>query len=134
MRYILENGKAVKITNKELESLMNSLNISQSEAIDLWLCDNDYETDDEQKELEEKAKNIKISKEITPKKEKKERKKPEIKTSDEKKELFSEILSNLEDVYRENVKVLNENKLIEVKIGDKTFKIDVIQVRQPKKS
>ena len=130
MRYRLENGKTVNIPNKELESLMNSLNISQSEAIDLWLCDNDYETDDEQKELEEKAKNIKISKEITPKKEKKERKPPVKKVSDEKKELFNDILTYLQSKYGEKVEVVNENKLIFVKINDKTFKLDLIQTKK----
>ena len=130
MRYRLENGKTVNIPNKELESLMNSLNISQSEAIDLWLCDNDYETDDEQKELEEKAKNIKISKEITPKKEKKERKSPVKKVSDEKKELFNDILTYLQSKYGEKVEVVNENKLIFVKINDKTFKLDLIQTKK----
>lgn len=61
-------------------------------------------------------------------------KKPKtVKISDEKKELFSEILSDLEDVYKQNVKVLKENKLIQVKIGEKIFKIDIIEQRPPKK-
>ena len=61
-------------------------------------------------------------------------KKPKtIKISDEKKELFSEILSDLEDVYKQNVKVLKENKLIQVKMGEKIFKIDIIEQRPPKK-
>ena len=61
-------------------------------------------------------------------------KKPKtVKISDEKKELFSEILSDLEDVYKQNVKVLKENKLIQVKMGEKIFKIDIIEQRPPKK-
>ena len=61
-------------------------------------------------------------------------KKPKtVKISDEKKELFSEILSDLEDVYKQNVKVLKENKLIQVKMGEKIFKIDVIEQRNSKK-
>ena len=54
------------------------------------------------------------------------------KVSDEKKELFSEIFKNLYDVYRENTTILNENKLIQVKIGEKTFKIDIIEQRAKK--
>ena len=68
------------------------------------------------------------------------RKKPEkprtVKVSDEKKELFSTILQNLircNGVEYENIKVLTENKLIEVKIGEKTFKVDVIECRNKKK-
>lgn len=61
-------------------------------------------------------------------------KKPKtVKISDEKKELFSEILSDLEDVYKGKVIVLKENKLICVKSGEKIFKIDIIEQRKPKK-
>ena len=111
---------------------MTSLELSQADAIDLWLCDNDYEEDEEQIELDEKAKKVKINKDIVPKKAKTERKKPIKVVSDEKKALFDEILNNLKDVYKENVEVLIENKLISVKIGDIQFKIDIIQQRKPK--
>ena len=132
MRYRMDNGKAVVIPDKELEKLENSLKLSKQDAIDLWLADNGYEIDEEQQELDEKASKVHINKDIDTKKSTKERKKVEKKVSDEKKELFSEILSDLEDVYKGNVTVLNENKLISVKIGDKTFKIDVIECRPAK--
>lgn len=67
---------------------------------------------------------------------KKEQKPRNIKISDEKKNLFDSILRNLdrcEGLERENITVLKENKLIECKIGDKTFKIDVIQMRNKEK-
>ena len=63
---------------------------------------------------------------------KKPRKPMTIKVSDEKKSLFDTILTNLdrnEFVERENITVLKENKLIQVEIGDKIFKIDLIQCR-----
>ena len=133
MRYTLDNGKSVNIPKSEIEKLMSSLELSEKDAIDLWLCDNNLEEDEEQIELDEKASKVRIDKDIIQKKPKKERKKPEKKVSDAKKELFSEILSHLEDVYKKNVEVLNENKLISVRIGEKTFKIDVIETRPPKK-
>lgn len=132
MRYTLDNGKSVNIPKSEIEKLMSSLELSEKDAIDLWLCDNNLEEDEEQTELDEKASKVRIDKDIIQKKPKKERKKPEKKVSDEKKELFSEILSDLEDVYKGNVEVLNENKLISVRIGEKLFKIDVIEQRKPK--
>lgn len=132
MKYTLDNGKSVNIPNTEIEKLMSSLELSEKDAIDLWLCDHDYEEDEEQAELDEKASKVKISHEIAQKKEKKERK-PVVKAvSDEKKTLFSQILRNLQYDYDENVNVLIENKLITIKIGDKTFKIDIIEQRKPK--
>lgn len=133
MKYTLDNGKSVNIPKTEIEKLMSSLELSEKDAIDLWLCDNNLEEDEEQMKLDEKASKVRIDKDIIQKKPKKERKKPEKKVSDAKKELFSEILSNLKDIYKENVEVLNENKLISVRIGEKLFKIDVIETRSPKK-
>lgn len=132
MRYTTENNKTIVIPDKEIENLMANLQITQDEAIDLWLCDNGYDEDEEQEELDEKASKVKILKEIDKKSPKKERKPVVRKISDEKKALFSEILSDLQDVYKENVEVLTENKLISVKIGNKTFKIDVIEQRTKK--
>lgn len=59
-----------------------------------------------------------------------------VKISNEKKELFESILQNLTrcvPIEQENIKVLVENKLIQVKIGEKIFKIDLIEQRKPKK-
>ena len=59
----------------------------------------------------------------------KPRKPKTVKISDEKKELFKRVLS----IFDENAVVLKENKLIQVKIGEKIFKIDIIEQRPPKK-
>jgi hypothetical protein len=128
------DGKSITIPDKEIENLMSSLELTKEDAIDLWLCDHDYEEDEEQTELDEKASKVKISHEIAQKKDKKERKPPKKVVSDQKKELFSEILSDLEDVYKENVEVAKENKLILVHIDGKVFKIDVIEQRPSKKA
>lgn len=132
MKYTLDNGKSVNIPKSEIEKLMSSLELSEKDAIDLWLCDHDYEEDEEQTELDEKASKVKISHEITQKKEKKERKPPKKIVSSEKQTLFNEILTNLTENYGENVKILTENKLISIEINGITFKIDIIQQRPPK--
>ena len=41
--------------------------------------------------------------------------------------------NNLANVYGENAKIEKENKLIIVKIGEKEFKVDLIEKRPPKK-
>ena len=135
MRYTLPNGKNVNIPDEEIKKSMKALDLTKEDAIQMWLEDNDYEVNEEQAELDAKAKKVKIdhgasAMDKTKSKEKKPR--PKV-ASDEKKELFDEIFSNLEDVYKQNAQIVKENKLITVKIGEKVFKIDIIEQR-PKKS
>lgn len=134
MRYTLPNGKNVNIPDKEIEKNMKLLEISREEAIEMWLEDEGYLDNEEQNELDEKAKKVKIDHgaSAVDKSEKKEKKPREIKVSDEKQTLFSEIVEKLAENGR-NYEILKENKLICVKIGEKTFKIDLIETRQPKK-
>ena len=134
MRYTLPNGKNVNIPDEEIKKSMKALDLTKEDAIQMWLEDNDYEINEEQAELDAKAKKVKIdhgasAMDKTKSKEKKPR--PKI-ASDEKKELFDEIFSNLQGVYKENARIEKENKLIIVKIGEKTFKIDLIEQRAPK--
>ena len=135
MRYTLPNGKNVNIPDDEIKKSMKALDLSKEDAIQMWLEDNDYEVNEEQAELDAKAKKVKIDHgaSAVDKSEKKEKKpRPKV-ASDEKKELFDEIFSNLQDVYKQNAQIVKENKLITVKIGEKVFKIDLIEQRKPKK-
>lgn len=132
MKYTV-NGKSVNIPNEELEKNMKVLEITREEAIQLWLEDNGFEENEEQNALDEKAKKIKVNHGAGDSGKSKTAKPRTVVVSDEKKELFSEIFSNLADVYGENAKIEKENKLIIVKIADRTFKIDIIEQRKPKK-
>lgn len=58
MTYNFE-GKNINIPDDEIEKSMKVLGISKEEAIDLWLCDNDYEEDEEAEALTVKAKAVK---------------------------------------------------------------------------
>lgn len=138
MKYTLSNGKNVNIPDNEIENNMKALELTREEAIEMWLEDEGYLDNEEQNELDEKAKKVKIDHgaSAVDKSEKKEKKPREIKVSDEKQALFAGILKNLDrcdGVLKENITVLKENKLISVKIGEKVFKIDIIEQRQPKK-
>ena len=135
MRYTLPNGKNVNIPDEEIKKSMKALDLTKEEAIQMWLEDNDYEVNEEQAELDAKAKKVKIDHgasavDKTKSKEKKPR--PKV-ASDEKQTLFSQIFDNLHEIYGENTKIEKENKLIIVKIGEKTFKIDLIEQRPKKK-
>lgn len=128
----LSNGKTVVVPHKEIANFVTKGKMTEIDAIEMWLADNGHLDNEEQNALDEVAKKVKIDHKASADKPKKEQKPRVVKVSDAKKELFSEILTNLEDVFRENVQVIKENKLISVKIDDKTFKIDIIEQR-PKK-
>ena len=133
MRYEF-NGKMVNIPDEEIAKAMKNLDLSKEEAIEMWLEDEGYLENEEQESLCQLAKENKITATIHKASEGKKRQiKPRtVKISDEKQKLFAEILANLKENH-ENVEILKENKLIQVKIGEKVFKIDLIEQRQPKK-
>lgn len=132
MKYTV-NGKSVNIPNEELEKNMKVLEITREEAIQLWLEDNGFEENEEQNALDEKAKKIKVNHGAGDSGKGKNSKSRTVVVSDEKKALFENIFGNLAEIYGENAKIEKENKLIIVKIGEKTFKIDIIEQRKPKK-
>lgn len=134
MKYQVGN-KTVNIPDAEIQNFMKSLDLTKEEAVQMWLEDNGYEVNEEQAELDAKAKKVKIDHgasavDKTQKKEKKPR--PKV-ASDEKQTLFSQIFDNLNEFYGENAQIEKENKLIIVKIGEKEFKVDLIEKRPPKK-
>ena len=135
MKYELENGKIVNIPDKEIEKYMKSLELSKADAIDLWLEDNDLQVNEEQNALDEKAKKVKIDHQASAidKTQTKEKKPRVVKISDEKQKLFDEIYHNLVEIYGGKVEIVKENKLLTVEINGKTFKLDLIEQRPPKK-
>ena len=50
------NGKKLNIPDKDLENLMKTLDLTKEEAIETWLDDNDYTTNETVEELTAKAK------------------------------------------------------------------------------
>lgn len=128
------NGKMLNIPDEEIEKAMKNLELSKEQAIEMWLEDEGYLENEEQENLCQLAKENKITATIHKASDgKKRQSKPRtVKISDEKQALFAEILENLKENH-ENVEILKENKLIQVKIGEKVFKIDLIEQRKPKK-
>ena len=118
------NGKQINIPDKEIKKSMELLELTEEEAIEMWLEDEGYLDNEEQIELTQKAKESGILSTIhgakAEKVEKKEKKPKTVKISEEKQELFKIILENLQENF-ENVEVLNQNKLISIKINDKIF-------------
>ena len=109
---------------------MEKLQLTHDEAVQVWLEDNEIEINQEQVELDKKAKSVKIQHGASTEKERKPPKPRTVKTSDEKKQLFHTVYSALLEYGNSNVQVLKENKLFSVQIGEKLFKIDLIEVRK----
>ena len=126
------NGKRITINDNEINANMKALEITREEAINLWLADNDYISDEEQEELDRNAKKVKINQGAGDTAKRKSAPKT-VKVSDEKKAIFGEIYMNLYEKFGNNVEIAKENKLLLVHQGGKTFKIDLIEER-PKKN
>ena len=135
MKYTLPNGKNINIPDSEIKSHMANLQLTEEEAIQLYLEDEGYLDNDELEELDSKAKKVKIQHgaSAVDKNEKKEKKPRTVKISDEKQGLFNNIYNFLVETYGSSVEIVKENKLLALKIGEKTFEVDLIEQRQPKK-
>ena len=134
MKYTLPNGKNINIPDSEIKSHMAKLQLTEEEAIQLYLEDEGYLDNEELEELDSKAKKVKIQHyaSAVDKTEKKEKKPRTVKTSDEKQGLFDNIYHFLVETYGDSVEIVKENKLLTLKIGEKTFKVDLIETRQKK--
>ena len=87
-------------------------------------------TEETAEELDAKQKEIKIN--VGARSEKKTERKPKIiKVSDEKTQIFNDLLRFLTENY--DFSVLKDNKLIEISYNGKKFKLDLIETRQKKK-
>lgn len=130
------NGRTIRIPDEEIEKSMKFLQITKEEAIEMYLEDEGYLKNEEQEELNQKAKDNRITATIhqasgvdKTKKEKKERTRKENPT---KEMIIAEIAAFLPK-FAENIEVLNVGKLISFNIGDDKFEIDLKQKRKPKK-
>lgn len=126
------NEKSVRIPDETIKKYMDKLSLTKDEAIALYLEEEGYQVNAEYEELDKKAKQVKILKGAKAETPNKPRKPRTVKISDEKQELFAFVQNALIAEYSaDNVKVVKENKLFTVAIGDKVFKIDLIEQRKP---
>ena len=127
------NGKKIQIPDAELEKSMKMLEISQDEAIQLWLEDNDFCENAEAEALTKKAKENHAvqhsAKSTKPRATTKRERKPDL----EKEEIIHKLAEFLESV-GVPVEIPNKNKIIEFNIGENHYKLDLIKQRPPKKA
>ena len=125
------NGKAVKIPMPDIVNYMQKLELTQDEAIELWLTDNDYMDNEEANRLSKQAKDNKTNLRADTG----ERKKREVikKENPTKEGIIKEVAAMLEKIGAVNIKITNISKLVEFEMDGNNFKLDLIQKRQPKK-
>ncbi len=129
------NGKNIKIPDEVIKTNMEILDLSEDEAIQLYLEDEGYLENEEVAELTKKAKDSGIMSTIHGAK----AEKPKAKVERERKEnptkerIIAEIgkfLCQLDGI--SGVNIINIGKIIEFECENKHFKLDLIQKREKK--
>lgn len=109
------DGHTYSIPDDEIALLMQKLSISKEDAIDLWLCDNGKEDNEEQIALDNSAKGVITNYAVSEKKGQVSRKPRTVKVSDEKTQIFSDIVDFLMKNYNISVKI--PNRQIDIDLG-----------------
>ena len=124
MRY-----KGHTISDKEIDKMMDKLDISLEEACEMILADREVIVDKTVEELTTKAQKNRITSVIhNAKGEKKERKTREKKENPLKKEIIQAIYSVIADEITSsaNVFVRNDEKYIDFSLGDREFTVNLV--------
>ena len=136
MKYKLENGKEINIPDADIKNYMKTLDLTEEEAIEMYLDDEGYTENDEVEELTKKAKENKTTL-IHAQADKRERKPREAAPKEDKvKEdiikVLQEALSKQDNL--KDIKITNKGKIIEFDLSDnsESFKLDLIRRRKKK--
>lgn len=131
MKYII-GKKEIDISEKEIDKLMDSLDISEDEAIQTWLFDNDYIENEEEAILTKKAKDNRITatihdaKDITKTRAKRNVERKE----DVDKEMIIAAVANMLQGMGIKGRVTNKSKIVEFEYNGNEYKIDLIRRRK----
>ena len=129
------NNKSIAVPDNEIDKLVEKLECSIAEAIDVYLSDNDIIDNQQQQQLNEKAADIKTSNIVKakattpPKKTQKER----VTKPDEKKEfIISTVAAALEKISECEVTIADKRKVITFNYQGELFKFDLTRTRTKK--
>ena len=132
-KYIEIGGKGIHIPQKEIDNLMKTLELTEQEAIQTWLDDNDYTTNEVVEELTKKAKENKTTL-INKARENVENKKTtrERKENPTKELIIAEIAKTLQTLGVGELKIENKAKIITFAFNNECYKVDLVQKRKSK--
>ena len=129
----LENGKVVKCSTEWANKTIKALNTDMEDVLLMFLEDNDYIVNEEQEELDKKAKENKVKVIATQDKPKKKTPRERVQKENPTKEKIIETLANaLQNLDISNLSIENKAKLITFTMNNEDFKIDLVQKRKPK--
>ena len=133
MKYVLK-GKEINIPDEELDNLVDKLELTIEEAIQVWLEDEGYEINEEVEALTKKAKDNKITATIHgARAEEPKAKREYVRKENPTKEAIIQILARALEAEGIAANITNVGKIIEFETDGKKFKLDLIQRREGKK-
>lgn len=115
MRYTLESGKVITIPDREIQNSIKLLGLTENEAIQMYLEDEGYLINEEQEELDRKAKENKITATIHQAKadyKPKTQRERVVKPQPIKEEIISTIAAHLTDIGATEITVVNKAKTL----------------------
>lgn len=126
------NGKKIQIPLAEIKVLQHNLELTLDEAIQTWLDDNDYTTNEVVEELTKKAKDNKTTLVGASDKTKRKPREKVQKENPTKELIIAEIAKSLQALGVQDLKIENKAKLITFNYANESFKVDLVQKRKPK--
>ena len=126
----LKSGKVIKVNKDWADQTMKALDLDLDETLQMFLEDNDYLLNEEQEELDKKAKGV-----VKPQAGDKTKRKPREKVQKEnptKELIIAEIAKTLQNLGVQDLKIENKAKLITFNYANESFKVDLVQKRKPK--
>lgn len=128
----LANDKKVKVAKSYIDKNMKNLELDLEETLLMYLEDNHYIINEEQEELDKKAKGVikTIATKETPKK--KTQKERTQKDNPTKELIIQTVVNALQTLGVDNLNVENKAKLVTFTLDNKDFKIDLVEKRKPK--
>lgn len=135
MIYKLNEKKEVRIPDTDIERLVKTMQIDKKDAIQIWLEDEGYLINEEQEQLNQKAKENKSHKIAKAERKApivlKNKKEKVVKENPTKEMVIAEIAKILPN-FATDINIENKAKIITFRIGDEEYKLDLIQKRKKK--
>lgn len=129
------NDKVINIPDAEIQANMKHLELTEAEAIQVWLEDNEYIENEEQNALCKKAKDNRVTATVHKAKAEKTERKPierERKANPTKENIIAAVAKILPELGAVNIKIENIGKIITFSLENEDFKLDLVQKRKKK--